>query len=138
MMINDGEKKLRQEFQAWGQLVRKMSRIESKLRSQEIRSSAARRSCNRAIRDFWNTIYQIRDIEPTDLDRHPVSPYRVDPVTGELRNHLDPADQNPVIRGVPISNFEKRKDKVRRLVQELTEADKPGHSTPHSQGSTAL
>ena len=73
MMVNDGEKKLRQEFQAWGQLVRKMSRIESKLRSQEIRSSAARRSCNRAIRNFWNTIYQIRGVETTDLDRHPVS-----------------------------------------------------------------
>ena len=129
MMVNDGEKKLKKEFEAWGKLVRKMSRIESKLRSQEIRSSAARRSCNRAIRSFWNTIYQIRDIEPTDLDQHPVSPYRVDPVTGKPRNLDDPEDRAFEDFGIVISNFEKREDKVRRLIQELTVADKPGHPT---------
>lgn len=130
-MVNNEQKKLKKEFEAWGKLVRKMSRIESKLRSQEIRSSAARRSCNRAIRNFWNTIYQIRDIEPTDLDQHPVSPYRVDPVTGKPRNLDDPEDRAFEDFGIVISNFEKREDKVRRLVQELTEIDKPGCPTPH-------
>lgn len=124
-MVNNEQKKLKKEFEAWGKLVRKMSRIESKLRSQEIRSSAARRSCNRAIRNFWNTIYQIRDIEPTDLDQHPVSPYRLDPVTGKPRNLEDPEDRTLEDFGIVISNFEKREDKVRRLVQELTETDKP-------------
>ena len=129
MIVNDDQGKLEKEFEAWGKLVRKMSRIESKLRSQEIRSSAARRSCNRAIRNFWNTIYQIRDIEPTDLDQHPVSPYRVDPVTGKPRNLDDPEDRAFEDFGIVISNFEKREDKVRRLIQELTVADEPGHPT---------
>lgn len=128
-MVNNEQEKLRREFEAWGKLVRKMSRIESRLRSQEIRSSAARRSCNAAIRGFWNTIYQIRDIEPTDLDRHPVSPYRVDPVTGKPRNLEDPENRGFEDFGIVISNFEKREDKVRRLIQELTVADKPGHPT---------
>ncbi|MDH4657205.1 hypothetical protein ACX3U9_10845 [Corynebacterium pyruviciproducens] len=131
MIVNDDQGKLEKEFEAWGKLVRKMSRIESKLRSQEIRSSAARRSCNRAIRNFWNTIYQIRDIEPTDLDQHPVSPYRLDPVTGKPRNLDDPEDHAFEDFGIVISNFEKREDKVRRLVQELTEIDKSGCPTPH-------
>ena len=52
MMINDGEKKLRQEYQAWGKLERKLSNTESRLRSQEKSSSAARRSCTAAIRGF--------------------------------------------------------------------------------------
>ena len=124
-MVNNEQKKLKKEIEAWGKLGRKMSRIESKLRSQEIRSSAARRSCNRAIRNFWNTIYQIRDIEPTDLDQHPVSPYRLDPVTGKPRNLEDPEDRTLEDFGIVISNFEKREDKVRRLVQEQTETDKP-------------
>jgi|GEM_PF-5574116 len=52
MMVNDGEKKLRQEYQAWGKLERKLSNTESRLRSQEKSSSAARRSCTAAIRGF--------------------------------------------------------------------------------------
>ena len=52
MMVNDGEKKLRQEYQAWGKLERKLSNTESRLRSQEKNSSAARRSCTAAIRGF--------------------------------------------------------------------------------------
>ena len=129
MIVNDDQGKLEKEFEAWGKLERKLTRIDSRLRSQEIRSSAARRSCNRAIRGFWNTIYQIRDIEPTDLDQHPVSPYRVDPVTGKPRNLDDPEDRAFEDFGIVISNFEKREDKVRRLIQELTVADKPGHPT---------
>lgn len=127
-MVNNEQEKLRREFEAWGKLERKLTRIDSRLRSQEIRSSAARRSCNAAIRGFWNTIYQIRDIEPTDLDQHPVSPYRVDPVTGKPRNLDDPKDRTLEDFGIVISNFERREDKVRRLIQELTVADKPGHS----------
>lgn len=129
MIVNDDQGKLEKEFEAWGKLERKLSRIETRLRSQEIRPSAARKRCIAAIRGFWNTIYQIRDIEPTDLDRHPVSPYRVDPVTGESRNLGDPEDRTLEDFGIVISNFEKREDKVRRLIQELTVADKPGHPT---------
>lgn len=137
-MVNNEQEKLRREFKAWGKLERKLSNIEDRLRSQEIRPSDAPKRCTAAIHGFWNTIYQIRDIEPTDLDRHPVSPYRVDPVTGEPRNLEDPEDGTPERVGIEISNFEKREDKVRRLVQELTEADKPGNPTSHDRGSTEL
>lgn len=128
-MVNNEQEKLRREFEAWGKLERKLSRIEDRLRSEEIRPSDAPKRCTGAIHGFWNTIYQIRNIEPTDLDRHPVSPYRVDPVTGEPRNLEDPEDRTLEDFGIVISNFERREDKVRRLIQELTEADKPGHST---------
>ena len=59
-------------------------------------------------------------------------------MTGEPRNHDDPEDQTPEQVGIVISNFEKREDKVRRLVQELTEAVKPGYSTSYDRGSTEL
>ncbi|MER0071268.1 hypothetical protein ABRP93_09150 [Corynebacterium sp. KPL2850] len=108
MIVNDGEKKLGQEFEAWGKLERKLTRIDSRLRSQEIRPSTARKRCIAAIRGFWNTIYQIRNVEPADLDRHPVSPYRVDPVTGKPRNLDDPEDRTLEDFGIVISNFEKK------------------------------
>ena len=138
MTVNDDQEKLTKEFRAWGKLKGKLSTIESRLRSQEIRSSAARKSCAAAVRGFWNTIYQIRNIEPIDLDRHPVSPYRADPVTGEPRNLKDPEDNFPEQLGIVIDNYEGSEDKVRKIIQLITEADKPGHSASRGRGSTAF
>ena len=50
-------------------------------------------------------------------------------MTGKPRNLDDPEDRAFEDFGIVISNFEKREDKVRRLIQELTVADKPGHPT---------
>jgi|GEM_PF-5149988 len=127
-MLNNEQENLSKEFEAWGKLERKLLTIETKLRSQEISSSAARKRCTARIHDFWNTIYQVRRIKPANLDRHPVSPYRVDPVTGEPRNRDDPEDlryEELGAMGIVVNDFEKREDKVRRLVQELTRADMP-------------
>lgn len=122
-MVTDEQTKLTKEFEAWGKLGRKLARIQAELRSGEVRASAARKACTRAIHGYWNTIYQIRNAETIDLDRLPVSPYRVNPVTGEARNLEDPKDILPEGLGIVITNYESNEDKIRRLIQELTQAD---------------
>ena len=122
-MVTNEQRKLTKEIEAWGKLERKLIRTQAKLRSGEVRASAARKACARAIRGFWNTIYQIRDAETIDLDRLPVSPYRVNPVTGEARNLEDPEDNLSARLGIVITNYESNEDRIRRLIQELTQAD---------------
>ena len=131
-MSNNEQEKLSKEFDAWRKLEDKLLSTQSKLRFQKIRATAARKACTRAIRGFWNTIYQIQNIESSDLDRQPVSPYRVNPVTGEPRNLEDPEDTLPERLGIVIVNYESSENKVLKLIQELTEDDKPGHSAPHN------
>lgn len=123
MMVTDEQRKLTKEFEAWGKLERKLTSNHDKLRSGKIRANAARKACNRAIRGFWNTIYQIRHVETTDLDRLPVSPYRVNPVTGEARNLEHPEDNLPARLGIVMNNYETNEDRIQRLIQELTQAD---------------
>ena len=45
-------------------------------------------------------------------------------MTGKPRNLEDPEEQTFEHFGIVISNFEKKEDRVQRLVQELTETDK--------------
>jgi len=123
MMVTNEQRKLTKEFEAWGKLGRKLKSTQAKLRSGEIHANAARKACTRAIHGFWNTIYQIRYVETIDLDRLPVSPYRVNPVTGEARNLEHPEDNLPARLGIVMINYENNEDKIRRLIQELTQAD---------------
>ena len=119
-MTNNDQDKLQKEIRAWEKLTSKLEWIDRNLRSQEIRPVAARKTCIRAIHQFWNTVSQVRGVKAADLDRVPVSPYRVDPLTGEPRELKDPVDTIPDHLGIVIAGYESREDRVRRIIQELT------------------